>query len=78
MSTLTMLGRTDALAGKGVSDHRFNRTLTRRLMARIAHALSVRRSAQALEQLDDRMLRDIGLRRAGLFYAAHANCERGR
>ena len=78
MSTLTMPGRTDALAGKGSDARRFGRTLARRLIAGLARLLSIRRSARALEQLDDRMLRDIGLQRAGLFYAAHADCNAGR
>ena len=77
MTTLTMPGRVDAPVGRPSSARRLDRML-RRLWARLAYALSVRRSAQALAQLDDRMLRDIGLRRSGSLYAAHADCERGR
>jgi uncharacterized protein YjiS (DUF1127 family) len=77
MSTLTMPGRVDAPAGRRLSARRFDQPLTR-LWSWIAHALSVRRSARALARLDDRMLRDIGLRRSGLLYATHADCERGR
>ena len=78
MSTLTMPGRADALAGRGSSARRLDPTLTGRLVAWMTHALSKRRAARALEHLDDRMLRDIGLRRSGGFYAVHTDCERER
>lgn len=77
MSILTMPGRADALAGRASSGHRLDRTLARRLLARLVHALPVRQSAAALERLDERMLRDIGLRRSGLRYVTHADCEGG-
>jgi len=76
MTTLTMPGRVAAPVGKTSIARSVDRTL-RPLWARLAHAVSDRRSARALAQLDDRMLRDIGLRRSGPVYVAHADCERG-
>ena len=77
MSTLTMPGRADASAGKAMrprmSSHLL--TLAERALARMAHELSIRRAARHLERLDDRMLHDIGLHRAGIHYATRWGCD---
>ncbi|HJU06788.1 MAG TPA: DUF1127 domain-containing protein [Nitrospiraceae bacterium] len=50
---------------------RLLQVLVRRAIARLAHELSVRRTARHLAQLDNRMLQDIGLRRTGSQYFMH-------
>jgi hypothetical protein len=53
---------TDPITGEGESDDTWLATLVRRVVALIASALSARQATHRLTQLDDRMLRDDGLR----------------
>lgn len=75
MSTLTMAGGADSRPGKGSSVRRRSQAQVSLLTAWIARRLRMWRSADSLEHLNDRLLRDIGFRRSGDFYAAHTDCE---
>jgi uncharacterized protein YjiS (DUF1127 family) len=74
MSTLTPLRRTNAPVGSRVTRHIDRlQALAGRAVARIAHEISIRRTAHHLAQLDNRMLQDIGLRRTGDHYFTYRN-----
>ncbi len=65
---MMMCGHAAARAARGSNVFRPASAMLRRLTAPLAQLLSVRRSERALALLDERMLRDIGLRCVGPRY----------